>query len=949
MIESGQKTSLLIQSQLPEFVRDNPDYEKFVLFLQTYYEWLEENNNVTDRTKNILNYKDIDKTSAEFLDYFYNDFLPYFPKEILGDKVKTTKLAKQLYQSKGTQSAYKFLFRVLYDSDVEFLYTKDAVLKASAGKWYVAKSLKLDSSDVNFLKATNYRIFGETTKSIATIENSVIVGNKVEVFISNIERLFQSGEIVRVVDANNQDVLFDNQPLKGKLLGQISQIKIDPKNRGLLYQRDDPIVVYGGLNSNIGIGASASVGDTTKGSIQRIKVETGGYGYRSTPNTAIEFQNASGASAIIGSLDPSLNSIGHVSFLDSDVIGLKHMIALNSSNYNFSNIVTSNIDTTLVNAFSFISFDTYPISSVLVTNGGGGITQIPSIEAWSLYETEIISDWSNIVSYNVDEVINYDNRKYMSIIDSNLGHVPIINNNLNSNYWSKADSTLKSMGMLAPIQISTAGLGYEVNDTIVFDGGSGYGAYANISSVLANGAINTVSYIFGTQSYPLGGMGYRLTQLPTLSVNSANVDAYGANLYVPGILGDGATFTPSTDRVGSISTINIINPGEDYISAPQISLKVQDIVVKGLVITNLPQTGDVVYQGTDFANSIYKSYVDSISLLSAYADPLESLYILRVYNYNAAPNIILPLKIDSSSIEMAISVDYGGKYGLNGYINYGDGTAKANASFLNGLVVSQGQYLDSTGQPSSFDVLQNTDYNNYTYKLTLEKEIAKYRETLLSLLHPSGMKVLGRYALKSHNNVDYKAYPTFKSGKTLTRYTGDPSSHAEMTATFDNPSTNIIQLYNLNGFDITTLFYPGNTITLQTSSIDGVYAEIVDVVGYGSNTITIADDVWLTFYNVATATANSGDNFINITLSNPQPYDLINNRNYSNTDYPLKDIIRYNDIILVANNTQKTVDYVDYDHNVVYLLDTLTDDVNSLLSVNRTISTQDVIVSSSVN
>ena len=35
------------------------------------------------------------------------------------------------------------------------------------------------------------------------------------------------------------------------------------------------------------------------------------------------------------------------------------------------------------------------------------------------------------------------------------------------------------------------------------------------------------------------------------------------------------------------------------------------------------------------------------------------------------------------------------------------------------------------------------------YQITLEKEIAKYRETLLSLLHPSGMKVLGRYALKS--------------------------------------------------------------------------------------------------------------------------------------------------------------------------------------------------------
>ena len=52
---TDNKTSLLIPYQLPEFIRDNPDYEKFVLFLQSYYEWMEQNNNVIDRSKNILN------------------------------------------------------------------------------------------------------------------------------------------------------------------------------------------------------------------------------------------------------------------------------------------------------------------------------------------------------------------------------------------------------------------------------------------------------------------------------------------------------------------------------------------------------------------------------------------------------------------------------------------------------------------------------------------------------------------------------------------------------------------------------------------------------------------------------------------------------------------------------------------------------------------------------
>ena len=248
MITNGQKTSFLIPSQLPEFIRDNPDYDKFVSFLQAYYEWMEQTGNVTDRTKNILNYKDIDRTSSEFLDYYVNEFLPYFPKDSLISADKAVKIAKQLYQSKGTPSSFKFLFRVLYNSDFEYYNTKDSVLRASDGKWYVAKSLKLATTEDRFLSIKNYRIIGETSKSIAVIENSVLAGSKTEVFISNIERLFQSGEMVRVVDNNNQDVIINDEPLRAKLVGQISQVKINSSNRGLLYQPHDPVILYDGLN-----------------------------------------------------------------------------------------------------------------------------------------------------------------------------------------------------------------------------------------------------------------------------------------------------------------------------------------------------------------------------------------------------------------------------------------------------------------------------------------------------------------------------------------------------------------------------------------------------------------------------------------------------------------------------------------------------------------------------
>ena len=267
MIENGQLTSLLIKNQLPEYIRDNPDYEKFHTFVKAYYEWMEQTGKVTERTKNLLSLNDIDETSSEFIDYFVNDFLPFFPRETLLSREETVKVARQLYQTKGTPASYEFLFRILFNSNFEVFNTKEAVFKASAGIWYVSKSLKLASSNRNFLDTTNLRIFGLESKSIATIEAAVLIGEKTEIFISNIERLFQSGEFVKVVDSNNQDVLFDGEILTAKIVGQISQIKVNSQKRGSLYQPGDPVVLVDGLDDPVnGVPASAIVSETTKGS-----------------------------------------------------------------------------------------------------------------------------------------------------------------------------------------------------------------------------------------------------------------------------------------------------------------------------------------------------------------------------------------------------------------------------------------------------------------------------------------------------------------------------------------------------------------------------------------------------------------------------------------------------------------------------------------------------------
>jgi len=789
MIQSNQKTSLFIPSQLPEYLLDTTVYgNNFVSFLQAYYEWMELANTANAQTatadtngyqgplyasKSLWDYSDIDNTLEGFQEYFINDFLQYFPAESLISPVTAVKIARQLYHAKGTPASYQFLFRILFDSDFDYFYTKDAVLATSAGTWYVPKSIKLASTDKNFLICANYRAFGLTSKSFATIENVILAENRIEVFISDIERLFQSGEQITIVDSFNQPVYFLNgkivpagtsgsETLVATIIGQISQININPTARGLAYNVADPVIVYNGLNLNIAnpIGAVAEVGSITTGSIQDINVINGGYGYTTFPTegaqllpgngfSVIEFTTeTNGANATIFSVT-SNNTVNVTIPIDSIAFSNGFQIG-NGTHYSFFQANTgATANATLANTFQFTTFATNPIGSVLLNNGGGNISVVPKAIALSEY---ISNDSTNNVIGN-----------------------------------------LASLGILAPIQIANPGTGYTNNDTVIFTGGYGYGANASIS-VDAHGNVESVIYntvnVNSHISVQPGGLGYVSGVLPKLTINTST--GSNANIYVPGILGTGATFSLTLNRIGAVTTINVIDGGVDYIATPNVSLVVQDIAVSNLSSLSLPQIGQTVYQGANINVAPYIATVNSITMLQHNIVDTSSVYNLRVFNYNSQPNTNLPLLITNSPISMTmVNTAFGGTtyvpsvYNQSGVRNYGDGTAEATTKYLNGLVIGQGQYIDSSGQLSSYDVLQSKNYNNFTYQLTVEKAISDYKETLLNLLHPAGVNLIGRYALKSNTNVTYSTENVMNPQEYLDKIIGANNSNATMNVPDD--------------------------------------------------------------------------------------------------------------------------------------------------------------------
>lgn len=988
MIPENYKTFLNISDkQLPRFIAGDPAYQNFVSFIETYYSWLAENNNIEDRSKNLLNYIDIDSTLDDFEKYFYSQFLPYFPAEVLSDKRELIKYSKELYRRKSTRDAFKFLFRVLYNADADLYNTRESILIASDGKWVQSIYVKLDTLDNRFLKCKGYKIFGETSKSIAVIQNVHIITGEVQVLISDISSSFISGETVKILDNRLNDLYFDANGdvtdsssgtlLQAKIKALLSDLTIDPNNYGYTYDVGDPVVFYGGdldTRSTDTYHAVGEVTGVTKGKINSITIEYPSNGFSTFPNTILTItgKGAANANAIVSAVDT--NSVAVISITGSQIISPYSNVYINAASYGFTYNPSANANTTIINALGTININTYPISEITLISEGDGFKEIPTIDAKSYYDGILISEF----------------------------------------------------GVLSPMEITFGGYNYSNNDVININGGAGTGAYANVKSVDANGTIKEVQYIQLSSSYPIGGIGYNMEGLPSASIVSTNnkivyantttetgagglilnlantsniktgmyvsgngipyvttLDYFESNvrvtfvdspnnivyldsalestapinslykfdgtalLNVPSILGDGEILVANTELGGSITSLQILDQGFGYSSTPNVSLKVVDIAVTMEYGTNSnPPVGSRVYQ------SVNESAINGVNFIGFVADYQVisgQLHYLRVYNYNGSVNSVVDVKPLYIDITVANSKEYKfnlyNEYNTNDYENgvkiYGDGQAKANVSFSGGVVKAEGKFLNTDGFLSSDKVLQSMIYNDFTYFVTIEKEFSKYKDIVKNILHPGGNQLIGRYSLKSNSPIVTSTESYLYDKIDLKYLLKDYDLYGEFV------SDNEFQLYDKTSLislsDVITVNNYINIVSYNNESYSGKIKSIDDA----NNIISFYDYRFLNLANVAYGYTNS--NSVIVTQLTKQ-YDLINNGNYSNANNHLVDIVFVGDKISIGDNEEIVITNVDYDVNswTIYTDTTLTPSGNSdnpsLITINKTYTSSIIIV-----
>ncbi len=541
-ISSNNRTSHLVASQLPGYVRD--DHPTFVQFLEAYYKWMEEEGNLTYVTKNFTNYLDIDQITKDFLEdtevnnpsYYvmrerlYQAYIKFFPENTAADRDVILKHARDFYRASGTEKSVQFLLRALYGKESYISYPKDNILKVSDGKWYIEKTLNIKDVKVNnvansiaYTRFTNTSIRGAVSNSSATVEtinafyeNGILI---TELRLSAVEQDFENGEELYTLI---EDEGIEKRLSANLFSGIVTNVYV--RNPGAAYVQGASVPVI--ANDETGSGAQVIISKVNRsyleGKIKGVNVVLPGAGFRA--NDQLLFAGGGGrfATGNVFSVNPDETYHPSSYQICGDIIALEANTPINATSY--ANLNNANANSVIGESWHYWNYDNCgPIVACAITNPGTGYIEIPSVDVVS-------------------------------------------------------NTIIRSMGILGRLEIIDGGFGYVVDDEINIinrPGSYGSGAKGQVSVVDANGTITQVDWNDQVEGFLPGGSGYNPLILPDAVIISQNAQAYGANVMVTAVLGDNEVLQATANVLGSIERLTVVSGGVGYQVPPTLDLSTQ--------------------------------------------------------------------------------------------------------------------------------------------------------------------------------------------------------------------------------------------------------------------------------------------------------------------------------------------------------------------------------------
>lgn len=745
------KTSVLVNNQVPEFIRD--EYPLFVNFLQAYYEFLEqkqgtEKNDLITQAKELRDIKDVDASIDKFEDNFFNTFATLFPKESAINKEILIKQALPIYLSKGSQKSFQLLFRLLFGEDLEIIYPRDNILRASDGKWTIDSKLRVNQNIFGYYSGDG----ATTTFSLAQPVND----DEIQVSIDGIIQttgfyiLKEYSKLVFDVapPANSEIVvlytdfnisLFRNRKVSGISSGATAiiedarkRIVTDEINLGFpveltVSKKSIEGTFLNGEDLTIPIldadGRVLDIRASTFSIVRKINIENGGASYQV------------GDLAIILGGGATIPAVGEVTSVFSGAITNANVLAGGaiftafspitlSPNNQIATIVVNQIDTT-----GEFGANTYVVATDVIANQENVVI---SSADYGFPSTIVASQNLNT---KIIDTLSFDTLTVGSIVSMTLVSatgVANVNPVLDANgavfqpVPSLPDRSVKSLKGIGRIIVTTVGTGYVPGDEVIF-GSNPLGTYGE-------GAAAVVSRVD-----PFGGVTKIDIQPPRIS-GTANTEISNVT-----IVGTGTSFDTEL-RVGDRIIINnetrIVNT---IASATSVNVNVAFTTTsterKIGLYEKLP-VGGINYVQNNFPSL-------SISSATGSGANIEILCCVSDGEQLSAAGTQVPGEI------LEVTVTYPGeryRYVPQVFFQSDTGSgANGNVEIETVIVESAGRWKTTDSILSSSDrKLQGKDYYiDFSYVLSSKKEFSKYKDIFRQLIHPAGYIDYGQYNKQS--------------------------------------------------------------------------------------------------------------------------------------------------------------------------------------------------------
>jgi hypothetical protein len=744
------RTSILVNRQVPEFVRD--EYPLFVTFLEAYYEFLEQKqgtkiNDLITQAKNLRHVSDVDDSIEQFEKNFINNYAPLFPLDTAADKALLIKKALPLYLTKGSVKSFELLFRLLYGQEVTITYPKDNILRASDGKWTVENVVRIDNDVYSYYEGDGTtKIFilpQEVADSDVTVYvNNVVITSGFYILKEAKKIVFNSAPAsnakIRVVYDNFDETLFANRKITGltsgataiveraapRLITQQTSIELYVDESTLLGSflnaetitsdvfaddgvtlitiRSDTVATLSSITI-INAGTSYNVGDpvTIIGGAPQIPAEA------IVDEVSVGFADAAtvgygGAGFALGGIITAFNDDGTITLASQ---------AIDTSGANSANSYTIFTDTINTYANIVLSNTNYGFPSSVIPTGENIATRL--VDAFSKATITDIGPMTNvIILYSGTDTSNLtidaDGAKYANTFD------------------------IKSFGSIGRIDIISGGTGYRIGDEIVIganpSGTYGRGFAAAVTNTNASGAIT------------------RIEIQPTRITGNANTTA--GNVVVVGTGTDFVNELAVGDRIMINSEARYVN---SILSSTSLNVNVaftRTTTERRIGAFDRYLIGGQGYEQNNFPTVSVSSATGSaanLRITSLMGDG-ERLGITG----SGVSGQITRIKITNpgAGYQFIPTIDLG---------NFGDGTATANAQIERSYISFPGKWVGSDGILSSLDrKIEGLDYYiDFTYVTSVATEFSKYAAILKNLLHPAGFRNFAEYPIS--RSIDSEA------------------------------------------------------------------------------------------------------------------------------------------------------------------------------------------------